>query len=272
VNVHSCPITYGEREAVIIVTTDITEMMEKDAQLIQASKMTSLGELSAGIAHELNQPLNAIRVGNEFLKKMIDERKKISDQDLYQVVHEVRSQVDRAAEIINRLREFGRKAEFTKEKIEINKPIKEVFAIIGQQLTLQNIEVELDLDEALPPIWAHNNRLEQVIFNLVTNARDAIAQKQNGVSDSNGRIIGVRSYSESDRVVVTVSDTGIGIPDDARDKVFEPFFTTKETGYGMGLGLSIAYGIVRDYEGDIHVESNQGEGTTFKLTFPVARE
>jgi len=272
VNVHSCLTMYGERDAIIVATTDITEMMEKDAQLIQASKMTTLGEMSAGMAHELNQPLNAIKVGNEFLKKMIEEKKEIPEKDLFLVVNETRSQVDRAAEIINRLREFGRKAEFTKEAIEINKPIRGVFSIIGQQLSLQNIEVKLDLDETLPPILAHSNRLEQVIFNLVTNARDAINHKQNNGAENDNRLIKIRSHKEGDRVAVTVSDTGIGISTDAEDKIFEPFFTTKETGKGMGLGLSIAYGIVRDYGGDIQFEGKEGEGTIFKLTFPSAPE
>ena len=272
VNVHSCPVFYGEKEAIIIVTTDITEMMEKDAQLIQACKMTSLGEMSAGIAHELNQPLNAINLGNAFLKKMIDENREISKEDLHQIVHEAIHQVSRAAEIINRLREFGRKTEFVKEKVVINKPIRGVFAIIGRQLSLENIQVRLELQDPLPPILAHNNRLEQVFFNLLTNARDAITQKHKAGAGSDDRIISVRSYPEDGRVVVTVSDTGIGIPDDARDKVFEPFFTTKEAGKGMGLGLSIVYGIVKDYEGDIHVEGGEWGGATFKLTFPVARD
>ncbi len=272
VNVHSCQVLYGEKEAIIIVTTDITEMMEKDAQLIQACKMTSLGEMSAGIAHELNQPLNAINLGNIFLKKMIDDNKEIPKEEFHQIVHEAIRQVSRAAEIINRLREFGRKTEFVKEKVEINKPIQGVFAIIGRQLSLDNITVQLELGEALPPVLAHNNRLEQVIFNLITNARDAISQKQNAGAGSKDRIIKVRSYLESDRVVVTVSDTGVGIPDDAREKIFEPFFTTKEAGKGIGLGLAIVYGIVKDYDGDIQVEGKESEGAIFKLTFPVAQD
>jgi histidine kinase len=270
VNIHCCPTRYGDRDAIIVATTDITEMMEKEAQLIQASKMTSLGQMSAGIAHELNQPLNAIRLGNDFLKKMAEDRKKIPEDTLLRVADEVRNQVDRAASIINRLREFGRKAELAKDKIDINVPVREVFGIIGQQLNLQNIEVKLDLEEELPRILAHNNRLEQVILNLVTNARDAINEIHNADDGSGNRIIGVRTFLEGDLVALTISDTGIGIPEDSKDEIFEPFFTTKETGKGMGLGLSIVYGIVRDYDGEIQVESRDGEGTTLKLTFPLA--
>jgi histidine kinase len=272
VNIHCCPMRYGDRDAIIVATTDVTEMMEKEAQLIQASKMTSLGQMSAGIAHELNQPLNAIRLGNDFLKKMAEDKKMIPEDTLLRLANEVMNQVDRAASIINRLREFGRKAELAKDKIDINGPVKEVLGIIGQQLNLQNIEVGLDLEKDLPCILAHNNRMEQVIFNLVTNARDAINEKHSAEAGFGNRIIGVRTFVDGDLVTLTISDTGMGIPEFSKDKIFEPFFTTKETGKGMGLGLSIVYGIVRDYDGEIHFESREGEGTTFRLTFPLAPE
>ncbi len=270
VNVHACQIEYAEREAAIVAITNITEMVEKDALLIQASKMTTLGEMSAGIAHELNQPLNAIKMGNEYLKVLIEQGKKILEQDLFQVVDEVSNQVDRAADIINRLREFGRKADLKKEKVDVNKAIKGALSIIGRQLSLQNIEVILGLDGTLSSIWAHNNRLEQVIFNFITNAKEAIDQKKAAGQGAGKAVITVRSFKEGDRLAVTVSDTGIGIPEDAKSKIFEPFFTTKEVGKGMGLGLSIIYGIVKDYGGDIHMESQEGIGTTFKITFPAA--
>jgi histidine kinase len=270
VNISACGTRFKDRDAMIIAATDITEMMEKDAQLIQASKMAILGEMSAGMAHELNQPLNAIKMGNEFLKMMAEEGRKIPEQDLLQVVDEVSTQVDRAAEIINRLREFGRKADFTKERVYINRPIRNVIAIVGQQLGLQNIKIKLNLDETIAPIWAHNNRLEQVFFNLVTNARDAINEKEETGSESGARIISIRSFREGGFVAVTVSDTGIGIPESVKDKIFEPFFTTKEAGHGLGLGLSITYGIVKDYDGEISVQTEEGKGTVFKLTFPSA--
>lgn len=179
------------------------------------------------------------------------------------------SQVDRASEIISTLREFGRKAELVEERLNINRPIRGVFALLGQQLSLQNIHVVLELDDALPPILAHNNKLQQVLFNLVTNARDAINQKRQTVGNAVLQTIRIRSFMENDRVAVSVSDSGTGIPEHIRDKIFEPFFTTKEAGQGMGLGLSITYGIVRDYGGDIEVRSEEDVGTTFKLTFPV---
>ncbi|NDY55338.1 PAS domain S-box protein [Desulfovibrio sulfodismutans] len=270
VNLHACRTHYRGKEAVIFSTTDITDMVEKDAQLIQASKMKTLGEMSAGIAHELNQPLNAIKMGSDFLSLMVGQKRDIPKEHLGRVVGEISVQVDRAATIINHLREFGRKSDLKKEKVDINIPIRGVFTIIGQQLALQNIDVTLDLCDSLPQIHAHSNRLEQVFFNLVTNARDAVNMRQNTAENGSGpREISIRSWLENDRVAVTVSDTGCGITPQDLQKIFEPFFTTKTMGHGMGLGLSISYGIVKDYGGDIEVGSEPGEGTTFKLTFPL---
>jgi PAS domain S-box-containing protein len=267
VNIVTSPTTYEGRDALILAVTDITEMMEKDAQLVQASKMTSLGEMSAGIAHELNQPLNAINMGSEFLQMMVEKGREIPGDVLNQVVSEISGQVQRASEIINRLRDFGRKPDFVKEKINVNTPIKDVFKIVGRQLRIQNIEYQLDLDDNLPPILAHRNHLEHLIFNLVGNARDAINQKGVSPDVKEGRLIFIRSFLEEDNVTVTVSDNGIGIPDDLRDKIFEPFFTTKEVGKGMGLGLSIIYGIIKDSGGTIDVQSENDVGTTFKISY-----
>jgi len=264
----ACPIRYKNRDAIILATTDITEMLEKDAQLLQASKMTTLGEMSAGIAHELNQPLNAIKMGSEYLEMMVASRKKIAENNLVEVSNQISAQVDRASEIITRLREFGRKAEFAKKKVDLNQAVRVVCGIVHQQLSLQNIELNIELEQNLAPILAHDTRIEQVLFNLITNARDAIDQKKDAGFRSGSRVITVRSFTEKDHVAVTVADTGVGIPANIRNKVFEPFFTTKEVGRGMGLGLSITYGIVRDYGGEIEIKSEEGAGSTISLTFP----
>lgn len=270
VNVHASPTRYQEREAIIVATTDITEMVEKDSQLIQASKMTTLGEMSAGIAHELNQPLNAIKMGSEYLEMITENGDRLTMEDLTEVVREISAQVDRAAGIIIRLRDFGRKADFARDRIDINRPIQSVIDIVGKQLQLQNIQLRLDLAPVLPPIFAHHNRLEQVIFNLVTNSRDAIMQKQDAGIDDGVQEITIRSTAEDHQVFVTVSDTGIGIPAGLRKNIFEAFFTTKQMGEGMGLGLSITNGIVRDYGGRIEVDSDEGRGAIFRLVFPAA--
>jgi histidine kinase len=271
VRVTACPIRYKDREAIILATTDITEMLEKEAQLLQADKMTMLGEMSAGVAHELNQPLNAIKMGNEYLKMMVEQGNSIPEKNLLEVASQVSEQVDRASEIINRLREFGHKPDFAKEKVDVNKPIQMVAGMVQQQLGLQNIHLDVYLEENLPHIWGHNNNIEQVILNLVTNARDAIHEKKEARLDSGDEVITIRSFKENDRVAISVSDTGMGIPEPDKNRIFEPFFTTKEVGKGMGLGLSITYGIVKDYGGEIELYSDEGTGTTFKLTFPFAQ-
>ena len=270
VRVTACPTRYKDRDAIILATTDITEMLEREAQLLQASKMTTLGKMSAGIAHELNQPLNAINMGSEYLTMMVEEGKKISRENLVEVARQISEQVDRASEIMNRLREFGRKPDFARKKVDLNRAIRIVHGIAAQQLKLENIIVNLELEENIPFILAHNTRLEQVTFNLVTNARDAIRQKTKAGLETGGSTITIHTFAENDQVAVTVADNGIGIPENVRHKVFEPFFTTKEVGKGMGLGLSITYGIVKDYNGQIEIQSREGIGTTIKLTFPCA--
>jgi signal transduction histidine kinase len=128
----------------------------------------------------------------------------------------------------------------------------------------------LDLDETIPPILAQKNRLEQVIFNLVTNARDAISQKMESKAHPDSARIMIRTAHGNGLVTLSISDTGIGIPHSILERVFEPFFTTKEVGKGVGLGLSITYGIVKDFGGEINVDSEAGKGATFQITFPCS--
>jgi len=270
VNLHACRIAYRGRDAVIISATDITELVEKDAQLIQASKMKTLGEMSAGIAHELNQPLNAIKMGSDYLHLLAESGQTPPPDALAAVTAQVSAQVDRAADIIGHLRDFGRKSEPMLENVDINTPIRGVFTIIGNELALQGIEVALHLADGLPPIQAHANRLEQVFFNLVVNARDAMSEEQCPKGMARPHRISIASRRVAAGVEISVADTGCGIADVSRHKIFEPFFTTKQAGRGMGLGLAITYGIVKDYGGNIEVESVPGQGSVFRLTFPAA--
>lgn len=271
VNMHACPISYRGKPAVIVAATDITEMIEKDAQLIQAGKMKTLGEMSAGVAHELNQPLNAIKMGTEYLL-MAKEGVVISQAQHDDILTEMGQQVDRASEIINTLRAFGRKSDMVTEKVNINDAIGSVLSIVRRQFELDNLRFELNLAPTLAPINAHSNRLQQVFFNLISNARDAINDHCDPASSHCERSITLRTGSTDGRIVAEVGDTGGGIPKDVQSKIFEPFFTTKETGQGMGLGLAISYGIVKDYGGELRIESEIGQGTVFRLEFPVARE
>lgn len=270
VNINFCCYEHQDERGIIATTADISEIVDTETKLIQAGKMATLGEMAAGVAHELNQPLNAIKVGSDYLQVMMDQNMRVPEEDLPQVVQEMSNQVDRAAGIISRLREFGRKSEVARHPVDINRPIRGVFALLGQQLKVHGIEVILDLDDTLPPVLADENRIEQVLINLITNARDSMDEKkQLGIRTGAHRIT-IKSFMEGDRVKVTVTDTGMGIPEAARDRIFDPFFTTKALGKGTGLGLSISYGILRDFEGTIDFRTQEKVGTTFRLSFPTA--
>lgn len=233
--------------------------------------MPTMGGMSTGVAHQLNQPLNAIKMGSDFLKMMIAQKAKIKEADLVQVVDEIGNQVDRASDIVNRLQAFGQRPDFGRQTVNINDPIKDVMAIIGHQLRLDNIEIKLDLEENLPAVIGHPNRLGQVIYNLVSNAHEAINEKKKIGADAGQAVIRIRSFSEGDRVILAVSDTGIGVSAANIGRIYEPFFSTKATGQGTGLGLSISNQIVRDFNGRIDIESKEHRGATFKVTFPRAR-
>ena len=271
VDIHSCPREHLGEDVIIANIADITDSIQAEAQLIQASKMATLGEMSAGMAHELNQPLNAIRIGSDLLRKMVARGQSVDPELAGKVSGEIGAQVERAANIINHLREFGRKSDLDElEKVNINKPINDVFTVLGQQLKLRQITVNLDLDENIPPILGVRNRLEQVFINLVMNARDAIEEKREMThGEAPEGVLSIRSYQEDGKVVAVVRDNGNGMPESVKEKIFEPFFTTKEITKGTGLGLSISYGIIKDYEGAIEVESMAGSGTIFKISFPA---
>jgi histidine kinase len=250
----------------------VTERVKSDEQLIQASKMATLGEMSAGVAHELNQPLSVIKTSASFLSKKIDRNEQVSSDILRELATEMDSQVDRASLIINHLRQFGRKTDIRKVNVQLNDCIHGTFTVLGRQLEVHGIAVELELNEELPPIKGDRNRLEQVFLNLIMNARDAMDEKAELGGHDVEKVLKISSKKEKDQVVVNISDTGLGMSEEVKEKIFEPFYTTKPVGKGTGLGLSISFGIVRDYDGTIDVESEEGRGTTFTIRFPAAEE
>jgi predicted RND superfamily exporter protein len=234
--------------------------------------MPTMGGISPGVAHELNQPLNAIKVGSEFLKMMAGKKQKIPDDRLMKVASEISGQVDRASVMINRLTELEEKRGFQKEKVRLNEVIEKTLAIIEQQLLLDDIKITLDLEKDLPLVFGQSNRLEQVMYNLLSNAADAIMAVKDHDRGIKGRLIAIRSFTDRNRVKISVSDTGIGIPADLQDRIFEPFFTGKAAGKGAGLGLCISREVVKNHGGRIHVKSWGKRGSTFVLSFPKARE
>jgi PAS domain S-box-containing protein len=270
VNINMSLAKYGESDVIIASTTDITEAVEKETQLIQAGKMTTLGVMAAGMAHEINQPLNVIQVCADFFLKMLNRGQQIDDGDLRTMANDIVANVERASGVIKHVRDFARQSEPVRSKVNINEPINDVFKVLGNQLKVHEIKVELDLDSDVPDILAEHNRLEQVFINLVSNAIDAMDEKSEEAGSKEIRKqLTIKSFSENDHVAVKVSDTGIGMSEDVKNKIVEPFFTTKKVGKGTGLGVSISYGIIQDYDGSIEIESEIGKGTTFTLKFPA---
>ena len=260
-------------KVLVVTTSDITLRLMTEQQLIQASKMATLGEMATGIAHELNQPLSVIKTAASFVRRKVTKKEPIDDRVLKTMAEEMDSHVDRAERIVNHMREFGRKSEVAKEKVQVNQVLKRALDFFKQQLKLREIEVREDMQENLPVILADPNRLEQVFINLLINARDAVEKKaEQGRLEKRSKTIDLRTSVENRLVTIRVTDNGVGIPKEIQDKIFEPFFTTKKVGEGTGLGLSISYGIVRDYEGTIRVDSQEGEGAAFTVQFPLPQE
>jgi PAS domain S-box-containing protein len=256
------------RRSLIVRTVDITRRLEREALLTQASKMATLGEMATGVAHEINQPLNVLRVAGDFLAKTLKRGKKIPDDELMKVSRYLTEQVDRATQIVNHLRDFGRKSNLEVYPVDLNEPIRDVFTLIGEQLKLRNIKIQLKLDKHLPKVLADKNRLEQIFLNLITNAGDAMEAKGQEATKE----LTITTYQDEKSVVAEISDTGTGMVEAVQKKIFDPFFTTKEAGKGTGLGLSISYNLVKDFMGNIDVESAPGVGTTFTTRFPIHQE
>lgn len=261
------PAVYNDRNVLLVTATDVTDRLETEQKLIQAGKMATLGEMATGVAHELNQPLTVIKAASGFIIRKIRRSQPIDFGILKTMAEEIDSHVDRASQIIDHMRAFGRQSDHSLERVNVNAVVSSSVEMFISQLTLRGIAVHRKFEENLPEILGVSNRLEQVFINLLLNARDAIeeAEKENSNLD---KVITLSTYSTSRAVVAVVEDTGIGIPVGLVDKIFEPFFTTKVVGKGTGLGLSITYGLIKDFGGTIRVQNKEEGGAKFTLTFP----
>lgn len=259
------------REGIFHMLRDIDSMeLELDAaqmhlkktqiQLMHSSRLKALGELSAGLAHEINQPLTVIMgLSQNLLQKCAPED---PDFEKLQLVADAAKRMDN---IIKHLRIFSRNEDGAprKEPVDINSVIRSAFLILSDTLASSAINVEMNLS-GVPLIRGSAARLEQVVVNLVTNARDVMPQ--GGTLEMTTQTL---EKDGANFVMMSVSDTGCGIPDEIRDNIFEPFFTSKKTGEGTGLGLSISSAITSEHQGTISFESTHGKGTTFHVTFPA---
>ncbi|MEN8210148.1 MAG: PAS domain S-box protein [Thermodesulfobacteriota bacterium] len=269
-NIRVSLLEYHNGNRLIISCTNITDKIETEQQLIQASKLTTLGEMATGVAHELNQPLSVIKTASTFIMKKISKNEQINDDTLSTLLKKIDNNVDRASDIINHMRQFSRKSGLNMEKIQINDVVTRAFQIFHQQLKIRGIRVIKETDQDLPVVIVDPNRLEQVFINLILNARDAIEEKWGDrESESDTKKIIIRTYKDEKHVIAEVIDTGTGIKKTILEKIFEPFFTTKEVGEGTGIGLSISYGIIKDCGGIIYADMEKKDGAAFIIKFPI---
>jgi len=243
----------------LIIMDDITERVELEAQLAQSDKLSSIGLLAAGVAHEVNTPLAVISSYTQMLSKQLKQ-----DSQKAALLEKITRQTFRASEIVSNLLNFSRTSGAEFGNVDVNKVVTDTLALLDHQLKTSRIAVESDLTPQLPPIQGNTGRLQQVFLNLFLNAKDAMP--------GGGTLRVVTSNGTG--VTVTVTDTGSGIAPEHIARIYDPFFTTKTAPEkrGTGLGLSVTYGIIQEHAGKIRVESRPGEGTTFYLDFPLTRK
>ena len=258
VNVSIAPLVgkEGQRIGRLILLDDITQRTHLEDQLLQAEKLTSLGLLAAGVAHEVNTPLAVISNYIQMLAKQLpagDARQSLIDK--------IVKQTFRASEIVNHLLNFSRTGAAEFQPVSLNQVVEETLSLLTHPFRTGQVQVIRNLSPDLPTVLGSGNRLQQVFLNLFLNARDAMPS---------GGMLEVRSSAHNGTVEVEVTDTGAGISREDLARIFDPFFTTKASARGTGLGLSVSYGIIKEHAGKIEVHSTPGKGTSFRLEFPSA--
>jgi PAS domain S-box-containing protein len=257
VNVAAAPfhLGSGERGGTLLIFDDVTVRVRLEEQLQHSEKMASIGLLAAGVAHEVNTPLAGISSYTQMLREQV-----ASEDPRAGLLEKIEKQTFRAAKIINNLLNFSRSGTAELETLDLNKVVLDVLSLMEHQLHNGSIKVRKELAERLPAVRGNENRMQQVFFNLLLNARDAMHR---------GGWLTLATNADDDAVAVEVRDTGDGIKREHIKRIYDPFFTTKGIGRGTGLGLSVSYGIVQEHGGSIVVESSPGQGTTFRVTLPV---
>ena len=269
VSIRVSTAAFPDSQVYLVSATDITRRLETEQQLIQASKMATLGEMATSVAHELNQPMTVIQTIAEYLMRKTRRGEPVSAELFQEMAEGIGKHIARATRIINHMREFGRKSDLSVGPVDFGEVLLHTMELFNQQLKVRNIEVTTDVAPDLPPVSADAGRLEQVFMNLLLNARDAIEERAASPSGAPEKRITLRMYRDGAYVAAEIADSGAGIAPDIQDKVFEPFFTTKAVGKGTGLGHSISYGIIKDYGGSIETVCEPGQGARFIIRLPV---
>jgi PAS domain S-box-containing protein len=259
-NVSITPLVSKSNERIgrLLLFDDVTQRERLEEQMSQTEKLTSLGILAAGVAHEVNTPLAVISNYIQMLAKQMPE-----GDPRQSIIDKIVKQTFRASEIVNNLLNFSRTGAAEAADIDVNRVVEETLSLVAHPLKTSHIQVVKQLGEPLPPVRGSANKLQQVFLNLFLNARDAMP---------GGGMLEVRTMAHNGSVEIEVADTGAGIAREHIHRIFDPFFTTKANGRGTGLGLSVSYGIIKEHAGKIDVRSSPGKGTSFHVEFPAVRK
>ncbi len=259
-NVSITPLVSKSNERIgrLLLFDDVTQRERMEEQMSQTEKLTSLGLLAAGVAHEVNTPLAVISNYIQMLAKQMPE-----GDPRQSIIEKIVKQTFRASEIVNNLLNFSRTGAAEAADIDVNRVVEETLSLVAHPLKASQIQVVKQLGEPLPAVRGSANKLQQVFLNLFLNARDAMPS---------GGMLEVRTVAHNGSVEIEVADTGAGIPREHIHRIFDPFFTTKASGRGTGLGLSVSYGIIKEHSGKIDVRSTPGKGTSFHVEFPAVRK
>jgi PAS domain S-box-containing protein len=260
----------GSPLSFMIIIRDISQRKKMETKQMHADRMASLGEMASGIAHEINQPLNIISM---VMDKILFESAKTESIDLDFLKlksDKIFDNITRMRNIIDHIRTFSRSQdEYVLTAFDINESIENAVSMIMQQFRHLGIDINLVLDKKLPQIFGNTYKFEQVILNLMMNAKDAVIEMKNKKEQKSGMMIGIRTYQESSQLVTEVTDNGTGISHEDINNILLPFYTTKDEGKGTGLGLSICYQIMKEMNGSIDIISDGDCGTTVKLVLEI---
>jgi signal transduction histidine kinase len=237
------------------------ELVHRHDLLVQAHKLKAVGTLTAGVAHELNNPINNIMLTASML---LEDRGSLSEAEELEMVTDLVGESERAQKIVRNLLDFARESSVESESIRAEEVVEETLQLASNQIKLAKVKVTGEVDDGLPPIHGDRQQLTQVFLNMVLNALDAMPE--------GGRLdISIGDTHSRDFIAVRFTDTGTGIPEQQLKSIFDPFYTTKPDSKGTGLGLSVSLGIIKQHGGDIEVRSRVNEGTTFTVLLPIAK-
>jgi two-component system NtrC family sensor kinase len=252
--------SHDEIGRLAVAFNHMAERIERhQAELVRAGKLASLGTLTSGVAHELNNPLNNISM---IAQTFVEHYHTLTEDERLEYMNEVDRQCERSRQIVGNLLDFSRVRGSERSPGDVNRLLGRSLKLVRNQLDLGNITAVLEAADDLPPVRMSQHQIEQVLVNIFTNAVKAMPR---------GGTLRVGSGLSDDgtQVTITVTDTGVGIPPEILPRIFDPFFTTSEVGGGTGLGLSVSYGIIKDHGGSIDVTSQPGEGSSFVISLPV---